>query len=123
MAKDLNEYDAITKAVQHDIDGARTGRGDEMKKAFHGDTTIFGYAGPEFMAGPIQALFDWDENGPATDIHVRITSIDLANTVATPRMEIDNWTSDWYTDLFVLLKVDGQWKIMNKVFHWHCADP
>ncbi|MFP6745868.1 MAG: hypothetical protein VCB77_11860 [Alphaproteobacteria bacterium] len=36
------------------------------------------------MAGPIQQLFDWnDENGPTTDIQARITSIDLADTVAT----------------------------------------
>ena len=112
------EYDAITKAVQHYIDGARSGSGDDMKQAFHGDATIFGYAGLELMAGPIQQLFDWnDENGPATDIQARITSIDLADTVATVRLEIDNWTGDRYTDLFTMLKVDGQWKIMNKVFH------
>jgi hypothetical protein len=24
-----------------------------------------------------------------------------------------------FTDLFTLLKVDGAWKIMNKVFHLH----
>ena len=120
MSKDVSEYDAIAQAIEHYVDGARSGSGDEMKKAFHGDATIFGYAGPEFVAGPIQELFDWnDENGPATDIHARITSIDLADTVATVRLEIDNWTGDRYTDLFTLLKVDGQWKIMNKVFHLH----
>jgi len=72
------------------------------------------------MADPIQQLFDWnEENGPAANIQAQITSIDLADTVATVRLEIDNWTGDRYTDLFTMLKVDGQWKIMNKVFHLH----
>jgi len=35
-----------------------------MRPAFHKDATIFGYTGPGLFAGPIQQLFDWnDENG------------------------------------------------------------
>ena len=116
----LKEYDAITKIVQHYIDGAKSGRGDDMKPAFHKDATIFGYVGPDLLAGPIQQLFEWnDTNGPATNLQAQITSIDLIDTVATVRLELDNWTGTQYTDLFTLLKVDGNWKIMNKVFHAH----
>ena len=116
----LTEYDAITRTVQHYIDGGKSGRGDEMKPAFHPDATIFGYIGPDLFAGPIQQLFDWnDQNGPATDLQGRITSIDLMGTVATVRLELDNWTGHRFTDMFTLLKVDGEWKIMNKVFHLH----
>ena len=116
----VREHDAIAKTVQHYIDGARSGRGDDMRPAFHEDATIFGYDGAELFAGPIQILFDFnDENGPATELQARIASIDLTDTVATVRLEIDNWTGSRYTDLFTLLKVDGQWKIMNKVFHLH----
>ena len=116
----LSEYDAIAKVVQHYIDGAKSGRGDDMKPAFHKDATIFGYVGPDLFAGPIQQLYDWnDENGPATELQARIVGIALADTVANVRLELDNWTGHRYTDLFTLLKVDGAWKIMNKVFHLH----
>ena len=116
----VSEYDVIAKVVQHYIDGAKSGRGDDMKPAFHEDATIFGYAGADLFAGPIQRLFDWvDENDPATGLQARIAGIDLINTVATVRLELDNWTGSRYTDLFTLLKVDGEWKIMNKVFHLH----
>ena len=118
----LSEYDAIAKVVQHYIDGAKSGRGDDMKPAFHDYATIFGYVGSDLFAGPIQQLFAWnDENGPATELQARITSIDLIDTVATVRLELDNWTGHRFTDLFTLLKVDGEWKIMNKVFHLHPA--
>ena len=116
----LSEYDVIAKTVQHYIDGAKSGRGADMKPAFHQDATIFGYVGADLFAGPIQQLFDWnDQNGPATGLQDRIASIDIIDTIATVRLELDNWTGNRFTDLFTLLKVDGEWKIMNKVFHLH----
>ncbi|MDC0935104.1 nuclear transport factor 2 family protein [Pirellulales bacterium] len=114
------EHDAIIEVVEQYIDGAKSGSGERMKPAFHEDATVFGYIGPDLFAGPIQQLFDWnDDNGPATELQVRIASIDFIETVATVRLELENWTGNRFTDLFTLLKVDGQWKIMNKVFHLH----
>ena len=119
----MREYDVIAEVVQHYIDGAKSGRGDDMRPAFHEDATIFGYVGDDLFAGPIQQLFDWnDENGAAPELQARIASIDLIDTVATVRLELDNWTGHRFTDLFTLLKVDGEWKIMNKVFHLHPAE-
>ncbi len=116
----VHEHDSIAKTVQHYIDGAKSGKGDDMKPAFHKDATIFGYAGADLFAGPIQQLFDWnDENGPAAELQARLAGIDVVDTVATVRLELNNWTGSRYTDLFTLLKVDGEWKIMNKVFHLH----
>ena len=116
----VSEYDAITRVLQHYIDGAKSGKGVEMKPAFHADATVFGYVGPDLLAGPIQTLFDWnDDNGPATELEAHLASIDIIATVATVRLELNNWTGNRFTDLFTLLKVDGQWKIMNKVFHAH----
>ncbi len=116
----VSEYDVIANVVQQYVDGAKSGRGDDMRPAFHKDATIFGYFGADLLAGPIQQLFDWnDENGPATELQARIASIDLIDTVATVRLELDDWTGHRFTDLFTPLKVDGEWKIMNKVFHLH----
>jgi hypothetical protein len=115
-----NDKAMIEKTVQHYIDGAKSGKGNDMKPAFHKDATIFGYIGPDLFSGPIQGLFDWnDQNGPAKDIKARIAGIDIEGTIATVRLETDNWTGHRFTDMFTLLKVDGEWKIMNKVFHLH----
>jgi putative lumazine-binding protein len=119
-AIELSEYDAITSTIQFYIDGGRTGDTSIMKEAFHPDATIFGYVGADLFAGPIQQLFDWnDQNGAAPELQGRIASIDIIETVATVRLELENWTGHRFTDLFTLLKVDGQWKIINKVFHLH----
>ena len=119
-ATSVNEYNAIAKVVQQYIEGAKSGRGDDMKPAFQKDATVFGYVGDDLFAGPVQKLFAWnEENGPATELEAWIASIDLIDTVATVRLELDNWTGHRFTDLFTLLKVGGEWKIMNKVFHLH----
>ncbi len=118
----LSEFDAIARVVQQYINGAKAGKGEDMKPAFHHDATIFGYVGADLFAGPIQKLYRWnDQNGPATNLQARIVSIDLIDTVATVRLELENWTGHRFTDLFTVLKVDGEWKIMNKVFHLHPA--
>ncbi len=120
MSNDVHEHDAIAKTLQHYIDGMISGKGDAMKPAFHDNATIHGYAGGDLFAGPIQLLFDWsDENGPAAELEARIASIDVAGTIAIVRLELTNLNGADYTDMFTLLNVDGDWKIMSKVFHLH----
>jgi hypothetical protein len=126
LAVPRSECDAIAKTAQHYIDGAKSGRGADMKPTFHAYAMIFGYVGTDLLAGPIQKLFDFnDQNGPATGLQAQIANIDIISTIATVRLESDNWTGHRFTDLFTLLKVDGEWKVMNKVFHLHpeiCLD-
>jgi hypothetical protein len=115
-----SEADAIARTIQMYVDGGRSGRGDDMKAAFHPDATMFGYVGTDLFSGPIQKLFDWnDRNGPAAELHARIASVDIAETIATVRLELDNWSGRRFTDMFTLLKVDGEWKIISKVFYLH----
>ncbi len=120
MKSDTSEHDIIRNTVQTYLDGARSGKGDDMKPAFHPEATVFGYIGDQLFSGPIRNLFQWnDENGPARELEADVSRIDVAGTVATVQLELDNWTGHRFTDLFTLLKTDGSWKIMNKVFHLH----
>ena len=81
----VSEYDVIANIVQHYIDGAKSGRGNDMKPAFHKDATVFGYVGADLFAGPIQQLFAWnDKNGPATGLQAWIASIDYRLGASRP---------------------------------------
>ena len=118
--KTAADHNAIIRIIQLYIDGAKSGKGDEMKPAFHSDATIYGYFGEDLLAGNIDLLFTWnDDNGAATGLEARIVSVDIVDTVATVRLELDDWTGHRFTDMFTLLKIDGQWKITSKVFHLH----
>jgi hypothetical protein len=117
---DINEYAEIEGVIQHYIDGAKSGKGDDMKPAFHDEATIFGYVGEDLFSGPIENLYKWnDANGPAKDIKSKIVNIEIVGTAASVRVESDNWTGHRFTDFFNVLKINGQWKIMNKIFHLH----
>lgn len=116
----LDDREAIAAAVQDYLDGAVSGSSETMSLAFHEGATIYGYVGSDLFGGPIQGLYDWhDQNGAATDLKWDLASIDIAGTIATVRLELDNWTGHRFTDMFTLLKTDGQWKIVNKVFYLH----
>ena len=91
-----------------------------MSLAFHDGATIYGYIGPDLFGGPIQGLYDWhDQNGAASELQSSIANIDVEGTIATARVELDNWTGHRFTDMFTLLKTDGRWQIVNKVFYLH----
>lgn len=118
---DITEIDAITQVLQTYMNGAKHGLSKDMAPAFAAQATIFGYVGGDLaFQGPIQTFFDWhDKNGSAKEVQARITHIDIVGTVAHARTEAENWTGFKFTDLFLLIKLDGQWKIINKVFHLH----
>ena len=116
----VDDREGIAAAIQHYLDGAVSGSSETMKRAFHDGATIYGYIGPDLFGGPIQGLYDWhDQNGAAAELQSRIANIDVEGTIATVRLELDNWTGHKFTDMFTLLKTDGQWKIVNKVFYLH----
>ena len=120
QATTVQESDAITLVLQSYMEGARTGKGAAMKPSFHGDATIYGYVGTDLFGGPIQGLFDWnDQNGPARGVQFRLTSIDVAGTCASVRIDVDDWTGHRFTDFMNLVKFDGQWKVVSKVFYLH----
>ena len=121
ITTDLNDYKAITNLLtSHYLKGAISGKGSEMKPTFHSDASWYGYVGQDLIAGPIQTLYDWhDGNGAATDLVYNISKIDIVGTTANVRIELDNWKGSRFTDFLNMLKVDGRWQVMNKVFYLH----
>ncbi len=119
-ADNQRDIEAISSVLQTYAEGGRKGDATIMTPAFREDATIHGYLGGGLLAGPIRILFDWvAESPPAPDLEANIVNIDVANTVATARVEITGWLGHRFTDQFTLLKEDGAWTITSKVFHTH----
>jgi hypothetical protein len=122
----LFEHDAITRTMHLYRAGARAGDGDLMRPAFHPSATISGYCQGVEYSGPVEHVFRWiDENGPAPNISPRFARIEIIESIAVVHLEVQHWSgrlvgaNSRASDVFTLLKWNGDWKITHKLFHWH----
>src|SRR3954463_10722369 len=113
------EYDAVVAAVQACVDGLRVGSGGGVSKAFPQDAVMYGFTNGELLGGPIRNLYDFvEKNGTAPDIRTRLDVLAITPTTAVVRidMEKDAIGAD-YNDFLTLIKLDGGWKVIAKVYH------
>jgi hypothetical protein len=122
----LVEHDAITNTIHCYIAGARAGDGDLMRPAFHPSATISGYCQGIEYSGSVEHVFQWiTANGPAPNIEPRFARIEIIETIAVVHLEVQHWTGKLAganaraSDVFTLLRCNGEWKITHKLFHWH----
>ena len=122
----LSEHDAITRTMHCYIAGARAGDGDLMRPAFHPSATISGYCQGVEYTGSVEHVFQWiNQNGPAPNITPRFVRIEIIETIAVVHLEVERWSGKLAganaraSDVFTLLKCNGEWKITHKLFHWH----
>jgi hypothetical protein len=97
-----------------------------MRPAFHPEATLSGYCQGAEYGGSIRHVFDWiAANGPAPNIQPRFARIEIIETIAVVHLEVQRWSgklagaNSRASDVFTLLKIDGEWKITHKLFHWH----
>jgi len=114
---DLQQIQSLMRTY---VEGGRSGDNEVLRPLFHELATICGYVGPDLFAGPIQQFYDWHaENGPASGLRAGEPRIDLEGSTASVRIELDDWTGHRFTDFFTLVRIDGRWQILSKVFHLH----
>ncbi len=109
---------AIEEVVGKYIEAGRTADSSIMKPVFHENAQMSGPSEEGAFSGPIQALYNFvDSNGPATDLEMRIVSITISDErAASVVLHADSWHGKNFTDHFHLLKVDGDWKIVSKIY-------
>ncbi len=113
------DYEEVVSTVAQYVEGLRVGSADGVANAFHKDAIMYGFANGELLGGPIKNLYDFVEtNGTAPDIKTRIDVLAITPTTAVVRvdMEKDAIGAD-YTDFHTLIKLEGAWRIIAKVFH------
>lgn len=113
------EYDAVVEVVTKYVDGLRVGDSKKVGQAFHPEAIMYGLHGSNLLGGHIKNLYDFvDQHGASSEIKVRLDVLDITPTTAVVRvdMEKDAMGAD-YTDFHTLIKLDGKWQIVGKVFH------
>ncbi|MFP3613137.1 nuclear transport factor 2 family protein [Paraburkholderia sp. SIMBA_050] len=116
------EYNAIVEVLNQYNEGGKQARGDIMKPAFSDRATIFGVdTANKLTGGPIQGLFDTIDIAfrPSPDARAAVARIDIVGTAASARVDTDDISGYRFTDFFNLLKVEGRWTVVSKIYHTH----
>ena len=116
-----SDYDAVIATVSKYVEGLRVGSVDSVADAFHEDAVMYGFTNGKLLGGPIKNLYDFvEENGAAPAIKTRLDILAITPTTAVVRvdMEKDAIGAD-YTDLHTLIKLDGTWHVIAKVYHMY----
>ena len=117
------DINGIRACVQKYIDGSARGDADLLAEAFHPDASMYGYFGGQLMAVPIAEFFAVaKQSGPAgDDYRAEVQSVAIEGTAAVATLVEENYLAHDFVDYFSLLKIDGEWKIVNKSFHGNPA--
>jgi len=108
----------VRAAVNQYFRGHATGSSTEMRKAFLPTAHIEGIREGKFVSWTAEEYSSRFTGKPPADEASRkrtIDSVDVSGTAAMVRATLVHGATT-FTDYFVLLKVDGEWKIANKVY-------
>ena len=112
------DYEAVLAAISKYTEACKEGKSDIMKPAFTDNALMYGYLNGEYYHCSIEALYGAvDSFGPAPDTLARVDVLSIEGTAAVVRVTLENWHGLSFTDFHSLIKEDGQWKILAKVFH------
>lgn len=113
------EEEAIRAAVAHYLQGHATGDGAHHAMVFHPVSNLY-----FIRDGALQTVTSADyiarQKGQAAADEAerkrRIAMVDVTGDAAVVKVELD-YPGAFITDYFAMLKIDGEWKIVNKIFH------
>ena len=114
-----SEEAGIRAALEHYLQGHATGDGAPMRIAFHPVAQLFWIAGDTLARRTGESYAAGFSGRPADDEarrRRRIVSIDRAGNAAMAKIELD-YPTGRFVDYMSLLRVNGEWKIVNKIFY------
>lgn len=117
----MTDDDKKTVAVplENYIKAHATGDGELIRKAFHAEAKVMFFSNEKFNQWSAEEFAARFTGKPAADEAKRKRSfeiLDVAGNAAIAKVVLDYPTVK-FTDYMTLLKIDGEWKIINKSFY------
>lgn len=111
---------AVRAALNHYIQGHATGDPSHMRIAFHPAARLFWSSADTLATRTSEEYISRSPGKPAADEASgvrkrRIESVDVTGNAATGKIVLD-YPDAYIVDYMSLLKTNGEWKIINKIF-------
>lgn len=117
----VDDYALITTKLNKYNDGVAQASSAVMRPAFAKEATIFSVENGKLSGGPIEGLFTGIDTGfeASPNARVAIARVDIVGDAASARVDTNDASGLCFSDFFHLLKVEGEWIIVSKIFHTH----
>ncbi len=119
VAAQTSEKDAVRIPLENYLKGHATGDGEYMKKAFHTEGNLIFIRDGKFTTRSFADFIAGSSGKPAADENKRkrwIESVEVTGNAAVGKIILD-YPAVRFVDYMSLLKIDGEWKIVSKVFY------
>lgn len=120
----VEDYQAITEVLNAYIEGCKQAKSSIMKPAFNEHATMYSVSAEgKLEGGAIPILFEGIDKDfrPSPDAQAAITRIEIVGNAASARIDANGMSGLSFTDFFQLLKVEGKWTVVSKIFQTHDA--
>ncbi|MDH3492906.1 MAG: nuclear transport factor 2 family protein [Acidobacteriota bacterium] len=114
-----SEEEAVKKPLLSYLKGHETGKAEYMKAAFHTEGKLMYMRDGKFSTIEFSDYIGRMKGTPAADEAMRkrhIESVDVSGNAAVGKIILD-YPGARFVDYMTLLKIDGEWKIVNKAFY------
>jgi hypothetical protein len=122
-AQSAADEKAVRAVINQYFKGHATGDPNEMRKAFHPTAHVEGNRDGKFVSWTAEQYAGNFSGKPAADESSRkrtIDRVDISGDAALVSATLVHGATI-FTDYFVLLKIDNEWKIANKVYSRRAA--
>lgn len=112
-----SDYAEVEQTVSYYLDGGTNNDFETLKKAFHPDASMKSIRGENYTEVNALEFFEKAiKTGPKQNRTSIVEQINIAGNTANARLRID-YPNFYFIDYMNLLKIDGEWKIVSKIFH------
>ncbi len=119
MREQIEEFSKVENVARKFIEAVRTGNSEIVKPYFYEKASFFGQLNEkEYQSGSIQGFYDTiDKMGSIKEDYIaRVDVLNIEKTVAVVRVIEDNRHGYKFTDFLIMNKINGEWKIVAKVY-------
>ena len=115
MRSSIEDYNAVVEAASKFTKSVA----EDAKELFTEDACLFGFLNGNFERGSIEQFYhNVDTVGAGKELKTRIDVLELEETLAVVRVLEEGWGGSIdFTDVLLLLKIDGQWKCVAKAYN------
>jgi hypothetical protein len=120
-----SEIEAAKVPLQNYVRAHETGNAEFIRKAFSVDAKIIGYMGGKFISWTTEEYAGRFSGKPADDEAQRRRGFELlsiAGDAAVGKVTLEYPTVK-FSDYMSLIKIEGEWKIVNKAFNAQARNP